>query len=47
LFAIGETTAESIKAHCTNKIIIAPEPSEAALLNEVKIYFEALKKLEK
>lgn len=46
IFAIGETTAKAIAAHCTNKIIIAPEPSEAALLNEVKIYFEALNELE-
>lgn len=47
LFAIGQTTAKSIAAHCTNKVIVAPEPSERALLNEVKIYFEAQQKLEK
>ena len=43
LFAIGETTAKSITKYCNNKVIVAPEPSETALLNEVKIYFEALK----
>lgn len=47
VFAIGQTTANYLKARCSNKIIVAPEPSEKALLNEVKIYFEAQKLLEK
>lgn len=43
LFAIGETTAASIRAFCGNTTIVAPEPTQAALLNEVKIYFDKQK----
>ena len=40
LFAIGETTAAAIRAFSPNTVIVAPEPSEEAILNEVKKYFE-------
>ena len=40
LFAIGDTTAGAISKYCTNKVVVAPKPSEASLLHEVKKYFE-------
>ncbi|SDZ75152.1 uroporphyrinogen-III synthase [Arachidicoccus rhizosphaerae] len=46
LFAIGETTATAIRAFSPNKVIVAPEPSKEALLEEVKKYFEDLQKKE-
>jgi len=47
LFAIGETTAAAIRAFSSNETIVAPEPSQASLLNEVKIYFDKKKASEK
>ena len=39
-FAIGNTTADSIHQFNNNKIIICEQPSQAMMLDAVKIYFQ-------
>jgi uroporphyrinogen-III synthase len=41
-FAIGQTTAESISAACTNKIIVAWSPGQEVLVQEVINYFKSV-----
>lgn len=41
LFAIGPTTATTIKQYCNNKIILADKPDKATLVRKVIEYFGA------
>jgi uroporphyrinogen-III synthase len=38
-FCIGNTTAKTVKEHCTNPIIIATAPSQKDILNSLTQYF--------
>ena len=44
LFAIGETTAESIKTYCDNHIVVGDEPGKENLVNTMIAYYQALNK---
>ncbi|MGE5519996.1 MAG: uroporphyrinogen-III synthase [Candidatus Dadabacteria bacterium] len=39
-FTVGETTADAVKQHTSNKIIISKEPSQEEIINEVITYFQ-------
>lgn len=39
IFAIGETTAETIRRYCNNEIIISEEPGKEELLKKVLSYY--------
>ena len=42
MFAIGETTAESIKAFCDNRIVVGNEPGKENLVNTMIAYYQSL-----
>jgi uroporphyrinogen-III synthase len=42
LFAIGKTTAESIKTYCNNRIVVGDVPGKESLVNKMIAYYLAL-----
>jgi uroporphyrinogen-III synthase len=43
LFAIGETTAASISAYCSNPVVISDSPEKEALVRRMIDYFQLKK----